>query len=125
MSETVLLGRGREIIEIPRQQWESHLTLVPQHTQSRLSFMSEVHHTVRYFLVRELPRFGSPLSLEFISQELNLPIARTQVILDELERNLFFLVRDEEGAVSWAYPVTVDSTPHQLSFSSGERLFAA
>ncbi len=125
MSETVLHGRGREVFEIPRQQWESHLALVPQHTQTRLSFMSEAHHAVRYFLVRELPCFGSPLSPEFISQELNLPVARIKAILDELERNLFFLARDEGGAVSWAYPVTIDSTPHQLTFSSGERLFAA
>jgi hypothetical protein len=25
----------------------------------------------------------------------------------------------------WAYPVTVDPTPHHMSFSSGERLYAA
>jgi hypothetical protein len=46
-------------------------------------------------------------------------------ILDELERNLFFLVRNAQGAVSWAYPVTVEPTPHQLRFHSGERLYAA
>ena len=45
--------------------------------------------------------------------------------LAELERRLFFLVRNEEGAVSWAFPVTVDKTPHRLTFSTGERLHGA
>jgi len=62
---------------------------------------------------------------EFISQKLELPLARIKTILDELERNLFFLVRNGQGAVSWAYPVTVDDTPHHLTFSTGEQLYAA
>jgi hypothetical protein len=87
--------------------------------------MSEEHHLVRYFVVRELPHAGQPLQPEFISRELNLPLTQVNTILDELERNLFFLVRNEQGAVSWAYPVTVDQTPHELTFSTGERLYAA
>ena len=46
-------------------------------------------------------------------------------ILDDLERNLTYLYRNPEGMVAWAYPVTVDQTPHALTFSTGERLFAA
>jgi len=87
--------------------------------------MSEEHHLVRYSVVRELSRTGAPLQPEFISQELRLPLAQINAILDDLERNLFFLVRNEQGAVSWAYPVTVDQTPHELTFSTGERLYAA
>jgi hypothetical protein len=48
-----------------------------------------------------------------------------QAILEELERNLLFLVRGESGAVAWAFPVTVEPTPHRLNFSTGERLFGA
>jgi len=29
MSETVLLGQDRQIIEIPRETWEQHLAQVP------------------------------------------------------------------------------------------------
>ena len=125
MSGTILLGRGHQIIKIPRKEWEKHLSAVPQHSETRLSFMSEEHHLVRYFVVRELPRTGEPMPPEFISQRLRLPLARTNAILDELERNLLFLVRNEQGAVSWAYPVTVDHTPHHLTFSTGEQLYAA
>ncbi|MFQ5595472.1 MAG: hypothetical protein ACE5HA_15095 [Anaerolineae bacterium] len=125
MSETVLLGQGRQIIEIPREMWEQHLAQVPQHSESRLSFMSQVHHQVRYFVVKELASQGRPIQPEVIAQALQLPPAQVAIILDDLERELFFLVRDERGAVAWAYPVTVEPTPHRLSFSTGERLYGA
>jgi hypothetical protein len=125
MSETVLLGRGRQMLQIPRAAWEQHLSQVPEHSQARLGFMSEDHHRVRYFVVRELPRLGAPIQPQLISGELELPIGQVTAILDDLERNLFFLVRNDQGAVSWAYPVTTDETPHHLAFSTGERLYAA
>jgi hypothetical protein len=36
-----------------------------------------------------------------------------------------FLFRNEQGAVAWAYPVTVDRTPHYVTFSTGEQVYAA
>jgi len=125
MTETILLGRGRQILEVPRAEWEKHLADVPQHTQARLSFMTEAHHAVRHFVVRELPRRGEPLSPQLIAGQLDLPLEHTQAILDDLERHLFFLARNQAGAVVWAYPVTVARTPHPLAFSTGERAYAA
>jgi len=87
--------------------------------------MTEEHHRVRYFVVRELPRVGAPLQPEFIAEKLDLPLARVNAILDELEKNLVFLVRNGQGMVSWAFPVTVESTPHELTFGTGERLYGA
>lgn len=124
-SETILLGSGTEILNVPRQTWEGHLAAAPQHTQTRLRFMTPDHHRVRYFVVRELARRGKSIEPETISQELGLPAGQTTQILDDLEKNLFFLVRNQAGAVSWAYPVTVEPTLHRLSFSTGERLYAA
>jgi len=125
LNETILLGQGRQIIKVPRQKWEEHLSQAPQHTETRLSFMSEEHHQVRYFVVRELPRVGEPLRPEFIADSLHLPLARVNGILNELEKNLFFLVRNGQGAVAWAFPVTVERTPHEITFSTGERLYGA
>jgi hypothetical protein len=125
MNDTILLGQGTEILTVPRTEWEKHLAEAPQHMQARLSFMSEAHHAVRYFTVRELPRHGAPLTPDFIAEALDLPLDRTQALLDDLEQHLFFLARDESGAVAWAYPVTMDATPHRLTFHSGERLNAA
>ncbi|MDR3577019.1 MAG: hypothetical protein P4L50_24400, partial [Anaerolineaceae bacterium] len=46
-------------------------------------------------------------------------------LIIEMIRKLFFLVRNEQAAVTWAYPVTVEPTPHRLKFNSGEQLYAA
>lgn len=125
MGEYILFGQDCQISEIPRQMWEGHFAGAPDHSKHRLSFMSEDHHRVRYFVVRELPTHGAPIEPEMISRALQLPLEQVGVILDQLEKNLVFLVRDEKGAVAWAFPVTVQPTPHRLEFSSGEQTYAA
>jgi len=110
---------------MPRIQWEEQLSNAPAGMKTRLSFMTRLHHLVRYFVVRTLPRFGRPIPPELIAAKLGLPLARVNAILAELEERLFFLVRDERGRVSWAYPVTAAETPHRLLFSTGEQIYAA
>jgi hypothetical protein len=126
-NDFVLLGRGSQITQVPRAMWEKHVTQAqdPEHSQARLGFMTPAHHQVRYFVVRELAIRGSPISPEVISTALGLSLDQVQVILEELEKHLVFLVRNEQGAVAWAYPVTVEPTPHRLDFSTGERLYGA
>ena len=125
MEERILLGREQKILEIPQKTWKGHLTQIPQHSQSRLNFMTDAHHKIRYFVVKEMAYRQEPIQPELISEKLNMPLEQVQRILEELERKLFFLVRNEQGAVAWAYPVTVEATPHKLSFASGERLYGA
>ena len=125
MDQTVLIGRGANIESLPRRQWEEQLSKVPQTMKIRLGFMTRQHHLIRYFVVRNLPRIGRPITPELIAAKLMIPVARVKVILAELEERLFFLVRNELGQVSWAYPVTADQTRHVLIFSSGERIYAA
>jgi hypothetical protein len=125
MDEMILSGQGHQIVKIPRTRWEAHLTHIPQHGRERLGFMTADHQRVRNFVVTELARLGKPLEAETISYNLNLPIQRVIAILAELEKHLTFLVRNQAGAVVWAFPVTVEPTPHELSFKSGERLYGA
>jgi len=120
MDDRVLLGSGHVMLPVPRAMWQSHVR-----GDARLDFMSEDHHRVRNFVVRELPRAGKPLSPGFIAQALNLPQTRVTGILDELERHMTFLFRNEGVAIAWAYPVTVDRTPHRMTFSTGEQVYAA
>ena len=124
MEDKVLLGRGKEIIEIPEARWKRHLEDTPEHTRERLRFMTEAHKQTRFFAVRELMK-GKALAPGFIAEKLEIPLERMKEILDELEKNLFFLARNEQGDVCWAYPVTVEPTPHRLYFSSGEQLYGA
>ncbi len=87
--------------------------------------MAEAHHQIRYFVVRELVNRQAPLEAEVISDTLHIELKQVEAILEELERKLFFLVRNEEGTVICAYPVTVEPTPHLLNFSTGKKLYAA
>lgn len=125
MSATILKGKGPDLVEEPQTAWEAHLARAPEEYRRLLEFMSEDHHRVRYYVVVELPRRGRPLAPEAIARALGMSGARVGAVLDELERNLFFLVRDADGAVSWAFPVTTAQTPHHLAFGTGERLDAA
>lgn len=120
MNDSLLLGLWRTMLPVPRAIWHKHLG-----GDAQLDFMSEEHHQVRNFCVRELPRVGEPLSPAFIAQELNLPQARVTDILDELEQHMTFLFRNERGEVTWAYPVTVEHTPHRITISTGEQVYAA
>ena len=125
MEERVLLGRARQIIEIPLASWKQDLVGIPQHGQARLQFMTEAHHQVRNFVVKEMLIQQKPIEPQFISKKLTIPLERVNYLLGELEQKLFFLVRNSTGAVSWAYPITVETTLHKLKFASGERLYGA
>lgn len=124
MSDRLLLGLRRSMIPVPRFVWRRVMEANARRMRAGLRFMSDDHHRVRDFLVAELPRVGAPLPPERIARELALPIDRVRRILDQLEKRLMFLVRDAGGAVTWAYPVTVDQTPHRATLSTGEEAYS-
>ncbi len=101
------------------------MSRVKEHGGERLHFMTPDHHRVRNYVVSALPQSGAPLEPQAIARMLDLPLERVAGILDDLETHLTFLVRNNQGAVSWAFPLTVEKTPHALLFDSGERLYAA
>lgn len=125
MSEKILVGRGERMASIKRDEWEQELESAPEFIGQRIEFMEPDHHAVRNFVVRELPRLGRPIAVDEIADVLQLSRARTTTIVEDLERNLFFLVRANGVEVSWAFPVTAARTDHHLVFSTGERLDAA
>ena len=125
MDESILISSGSGLRRVPAYMWQAHVTQNAHESQRRLDVMSAEHHVVRNFVVRELPRVGTPIPPELITRSLNIPLSRVQAILDELEMGMTFLFRDENGAVAWAYPVTTTPTPHRVRFSSGEQIYAA
>ena len=125
MENSLLMGVGRLMVPLPEMVWQGHVSKGAEGTVAKLAFMSEEHHLVRDFVVKEIPRAGEPLSPETIAGALGLPLARVVALLDELEKNMTFLFRNEHGAVTWAYPVTAAQTPHQVAFSTGEQGYAA
>lgn len=112
------------MIPIPGFVWQRVVKTTAAKARAGLGFMSDDHHRVRDFVVAELPRIGTPLPPELVARELDLPMERVNTILDELERHLTFLFRNEQRAVTWAYPVTVDETPHHATLSTGEEAYS-
>ena len=125
MSETILVGVGREIHRVPDDGFVQSIEGLPARMASRLAFMTSDHHLVRDFVVREMPHQRKPISPLGIARVTGLDLAKVSVIVSDLERNLFFVVRDPEGNVNWAFPVTTSITPHRLTFSTGESIFGA
>jgi hypothetical protein len=125
MSGTILVGSGREIQRVADDAFVQGIKGLPLRMEARLAFMTRDHHVVRDFVVREMPRQPTPISPQQISLVTGLDLRKVSVILSDLERHLFFLVRDSEGNVSWAFPVTTSPTAHKLTFSSGERTSGA
>jgi hypothetical protein len=125
VSGQIIVGKGQELRAIPDDAFLNAMNHLPQHMAERLAFMSSEHHTVRDFVVREMPRQSGPLSPHQIASVTALNLRRVSTILSELEKNLFFLVRNSEGNVSWAFPVTTDETAHRLSFATGDRTYGA
>ena len=125
MRNKLMLGLWRYIINVPPFLWEKQIFRMKRRLQAEYSSLSKEHHSVHHFVVRELPKAGKPLSPELIADRLDIPVDRVRTILDDLEKGMTFLFRNNKGEVAWAYPVTVDKTPHHVSFNTGEELYAA
>ncbi len=120
-----MLGLWRYIIKVPPFLWQKQIAKGRTRFEKERGALSEEYRLIHHFAVRELPRKGEPLSPEFISSGVGFPVDRVKTALDYLEKRMTFLYRNNNGEVAWAYPVTVDKTPHQITFSTGEKLYAA
>lgn len=125
MKNKLMIGLWRYMINIPPFLWEKQIARAQQKFRKEIGFMTREHRLVHHFVVRELPLAGAPLSPDFAADKLKMPLNDVKNILDDLEKNMTYLYRNGRGEVVWAYPVTVEKTPHRAVFSSGEELFAA
>ena len=125
MRNKLMAGVWRFMVGIPRYLWEKQIEKARHKVNRATRFMSPEHRLVHHFVVREMPRIGKPIPAQMVAQDLAIPLERTTRILEDLEKHLTFLYRNEQGQVVWAYPVTVERTPHSITFDSGEQLYAA
>ncbi len=127
MKDSIRLGVGRYILSIP--PWlagaKKKLAKNRRRFEAAMEFMTDDHRRVHHFAVKELPKAGRPLAPEVISAALGISRERVFGLLYDLQEHMTFLFRNSEGNVTWAYPVTVDRTPHHLTFSTGEDVYAA
>lgn len=125
MSNRLMSGFWRFMLSVPPFLWEKEISKSKKRMKAGLAFMSREHRLVHHHVVRELPHAGEPLAPDMIAESLKLSAEQVNVILNELEEHKTFLFRNSKGAVVWAYPVTVEETPHHITFSTGEQLYAA
>jgi len=125
MKNKLLIGLLKDMIELPPSLWEEQVSDRLAKFEIEHKFMTEEHRLVHHFVVKELPKVGKPLPPEFITDRIGLSFDRVTSVLEELEKNMTFLVRNSKGEVIWAFPVTVDNTPHHVTFNTGEKLYAA
>ena len=122
MEKKLMGGFWRYMLSIPPFLWKKKISRVDG---GELRFMTEEHRLVHHYVVRELPRIGEPVSPEFVADKLAMPYDKVKSIFDDLEKHMTFICRNDEGMAVWAYPVTVEKTPHHLAFSTGEQIYAA
>lgn len=125
MKNKLMLGLWRYIINIPPFLWEKQIAKGEKRFEKVYGSLSDEHRMIHHFVVRELPYIAKPLSPESIANRLGLSADCVKDALDHLEKRMTFLYRNKNGEVVWAYPVTVDKTPHRITFSTGEQLYAA
>jgi hypothetical protein len=125
MKNKLMFGLWRYIINVPPFLWQKQVAQGKRRLEKEQGSLSEEKRLIHHFVVRELPSNGKPLSPELISNKLGLPADRVKDALDDLEKRMTFLYRNKDGDVVWAYPVTVDKTPHRITFDTGEKLYAA
>lgn len=125
MDNALLKGVWKFLMPVPPFLWKGKIRQMAKKAGAGIGFMTKDHHRVRNFVVKTLPESGGPLSAHKIAENLNMDLENVSAILDELEKHKFFIFRNNEKKVTWAYPVTTESTPHKAYFSSGEIIHAA
>ena len=125
MKNKLMLGLWRYMLDVPAFLWKKKNAGKAKRISAHLGFITDEHRLIHHFVVRELPLAGKPLPPEFVANAVNLPPERVIAILDDLEEHMTFLFRNARGEIVWAYPVTVEKTPHKVTFQTGEQLYAA
>jgi len=121
----LMAGIWRYLVGVPPFLWEKRIEKAVRRVKRATEFMSPEHRLAHHFVVREMPRLGRPVQSQLVAGELGLTLGRVVEVLQDLESRLTFLWRNSDGEVTWAYPVTVEKTPHAITFHTGERLYAA
>lgn len=124
MFERVYLGIGKRLLPVPEFIFRPMVKRDTKKLANRPTLEPD-QRRVHHFAVREIPRRREAIAPEVFAAELDLPLDEILQILDELETRMTFLCRRDGEAVSWAYPVTSDDTPHQVRIDGGAAFSAA
>jgi hypothetical protein len=125
MKKKLMLGLWRFMLQAPPFLWEKEILAAKRKFEKELAFMTGEHRQIHHFIVRELPGHAKPMTADFIAEQTQLPVERVSSLLKDLDEHMTFICRNRAGQVVWAYPVTIEKTPHQVTFATGEQIYAA
>jgi len=123
--QSVLTAHGRDFERKPAVEWQAAVRRATDKMRQRLDFMTAAHHAVRTYVVRGLAQLQKPHPIVEIAAHVQLTASQVQSIVEELERELFFLASNRAGDVAWAFPLTAHQTAHELKLSTGQDTFGA
>ena len=121
----MLMGIGRFMIPIPQVISNRGLEKGASGARAKAELLSEEERQVHYFVVKKMAVAKEPITAELVSEELGIEVNRVEEIIDKLEGMKTFLYRSDSKGITWAYPLSLDNTGHEISASTGERFFAA
>jgi hypothetical protein len=86
--------------------------------------MTDDHRRIHNFMVCQLTESGAPFTVEFMADRLRLPVDRVKAVLDDFEQRVGLPIRNREGIITRAYPVTLEKSVHRMAISIGKELYA-
>jgi hypothetical protein len=119
-TRTLLHGEKDRITPIPEAGWMEELLASPAHIARRLEFMPPDHRRIRNLAVTRIAAGKGPVRVDWLVARLAMTPTEVEARLDELERGLFFVVRDSRGHVNWAFPFSAEETPHVVDLGRAE-----
>jgi hypothetical protein len=125
MKNKLMVGFWKLIINVPSFLWEKQIAAAKRKFEKENKFITEDHRQIHHFIVKELPYLAKPMQPDYIAERIDLPIRRVKSIIEDLDEHMTFICRNSNGEIVWAYPVTVEKTPHHITFNTGEQLYAA
>ena len=121
----VQLGVGRFTLPMPAFIIRKMVRSGVKKAEIKAGRFSPMKRRIHHWVVKKLPEKQAPISAAQIAADLGYDLNTVAGIVDELEAEKTFLYRHNAEAINWAYPVTVESTPHHITFGSGESVYAA
>ncbi len=91
----------------------------------RRAKLSPLQRRLHAIVVENLVRSADPLTATAVAKLADEPEADVAAALENLHTWLGFIALNDDGAVEWAYPVTVADTPHRLTLDTGEQITPA
>jgi hypothetical protein len=124
MHKGELLGFSRWTLSVPSLFRERQMAAVIQDFDRGLRGLTDDHRLVHRLLVLWLIKTKRPAEIIEVAEKMKLTIDRAAEIIAGLDRNTGLLRRNTDGAVTGAYPVTLDKERGRLVLSTGDEVGA-